>query len=185
MKPLKPSFEVEALVLPLLKESDGGRRASKRRLHGVNVEKVDSLSDCLRHAPPREPRPKKIWALQPRKSWRTLFSSLPRRSSHSSSPPTHTSHTFNMAPTPTVAKKNSKKGAASGGKGIKFVKGENFYRDAKGARRVKLLSKNGIASKAIRNAKGKIVQAQEFQSTEVVPGRIQPDRRWFGECMLR
>lgn len=90
-----------------------------------------------------------------------------------------------MAPTPTVAKKNSKKSQSTGGKGIKFVKGENFYRDAKGARRVKLLSKNGIASKAIRNAKGKIVQAQEFQSTEVTPGRIQPDRRWFGELTER
>jgi nuclear GTP-binding protein len=62
-------------------------------------------------------------------------------------------------------------------------RGENFYRDAKQARRVKLLSKEGIASKPIRNAKGDVTQTQEFQSREVVPGRVQPDRRWFGEWL--
>jgi nuclear GTP-binding protein len=65
--------------------------------------------------------------------------------------------------------------------GIKKVKGQNFYRDASQARRVKLLSKNGIASKAIRDKDGNIIQAQEFQSSEAKPGRVQPDRRWFGE----
>ncbi len=56
--------------------------------------------------------------------------------------------------------------------------GENFYRDAKSARRVNLLS--GKSSKAIRDADGKVIKAAEFQSSEVTPGRIQPDRRWFG-----
>lgn len=65
--------------------------------------------------------------------------------------------------------------------GLKKVKGENFYRDANKAKRVKLLSKNGIASKAIRDKDGNIIQAQEFQSSEAKPGRVQPDRRWFGE----
>ncbi|KDN37249.1 NGP1NT-domain-containing protein [Tilletiaria anomala UBC 951] len=68
--------------------------------------------------------------------------------------------------------------------GIKKVKGENFYRDAKGAKRVKLLAKNGIASKAIRDKDGNIIQAAEFQSSEAKPGRVQPDRRWFGNTRV-
>lgn len=56
--------------------------------------------------------------------------------------------------------------------------GENFYRDAKKAKRVNLLS--GKSGRAIRDADGKVIQAAEFQSTEVTPGRVQPDRRWFG-----
>ncbi|BGP47357.1 GTPase required for pre-60S ribosomal subunit nuclear export and maturation [Rhodotorula kratochvilovae] len=58
------------------------------------------------------------------------------------------------------------------------TKGENFYRDAKSARRVNLLS--GKSSRAIRDVDGKVLKAAEFQSTEVTPGRVQPDRRWFG-----
>lgn len=79
--------------------------------------------------------------------------------------------------------KTKSSSSPSGGKsnGLKKVKGENFYRDANKAKRVKLLSKNGIASKAIRDKDGKIIQAQEFQSSEAKPGRVQPDRRWFGE----
>ncbi|PWN43639.1 NGP1NT-domain-containing protein [Ceraceosorus guamensis] len=72
----------------------------------------------------------------------------------------------------------------TGGKGVKFVKGENFYRDAKQAKRVKLLSKNGIASKPIRDAAGNVTQAQEFQSSDATPGRVQPDRRWFGNTRV-
>ncbi|PWN20397.1 NGP1NT-domain-containing protein [Microstroma glucosiphilum] len=68
--------------------------------------------------------------------------------------------------------------------GLKKVKGQNFYRDASQARRVKLLSKNGIASKAIRDKDGNIIQAQEFQSSEAKPGRVQPDRRWFGNTRV-
>ncbi|TKY85160.1 hypothetical protein EX895_006240 [Sporisorium graminicola] len=68
--------------------------------------------------------------------------------------------------------------------GIKRVKGENFYRDAKKAKVVKLLSKEGIASKAIRDKSGKIIQAAEFQSSEAKPGRVQPDKRWFGNTRV-
>lgn len=39
---------------------------------------------------------------------------------------------------------------------------------------------SGKSSKAIRDKDGKVLQAAEFQSTEATPGRIQPDRRWFG-----
>lgn len=68
--------------------------------------------------------------------------------------------------------------------GIKRVKGENFYRDAKKAKVVKLLAKDGIASKAIRDKNGKIIQAAEFQSSEAKPGRVQPDKRWFGNTRV-
>ena len=37
--------------------------------------------------------------------------------------------------------------------------------------------------KAIRDSDGKIVKAAPYQSNEVTPGRVQPDRRWFGACL--
>ncbi|CAO1628446.1 unnamed protein product [Sympodiomycopsis kandeliae] len=79
---------------------------------------------------------------------------------------------------------SSKGKGGSPSNGLKKVKGENFYRDANKAKRVKLLSKNGIASKAIRDKDGNIIQAQEFQSSEAKPGRVQPDRRWFGNTRV-
>lgn len=60
------------------------------------------------------------------------------------------------------------------------VKGTNFYRDdAKKIKHLKMLSNGG---KATRDRDGKIIQEAPFQSKEVTPGRIQPDRRWFGEA---
>lgn len=61
---------------------------------------------------------------------------------------------------------------------LERVKGENFYRDAKKVARLKML--NG--GKPIRDKTGKIVQAAAFQKgeDETQPGRVQPDRRWFG-----
>jgi len=65
---------------------------------------------------------------------------------------------------------------------IKRVKGENFYRDAKKAAKVKMLS----GGKPVYGRDGKIVEAAAFQKTEAdaKPGRVQPDRRWFGEPLL-
>lgn len=62
---------------------------------------------------------------------------------------------------------------------LKRVKGENFYRDAKAASRLKML--NG--GKPVRDRDGKIIEAAAFQKgeDEAKPGRVQPDRRWFGE----
>jgi nuclear GTP-binding protein len=61
---------------------------------------------------------------------------------------------------------------------LKRVKGENFYRNAKQVSRLKML--NG--GKPIRDKDGKITQAAAFQKgeDETKPGRVQPDRRWFG-----
>ena len=63
----------------------------------------------------------------------------------------------------------------------KKTKGENFYRDAKSVKRLKMLS----GGKAVRDRDGKIIQAAAFQKTEAetTPGRVQPDRRWFGKSI--
>ncbi|KAF7977999.1 hypothetical protein HWV62_1849 [Athelia sp. TMB] len=65
---------------------------------------------------------------------------------------------------------------------LKRVKGENFYRDAKAASRVKML--NG--GKPVRDKNGRITQAAAFQKgeDETTPGRVQPDRRWFGNTRV-
>ncbi|KAF5376559.1 hypothetical protein D9757_008291 [Collybiopsis confluens] len=65
---------------------------------------------------------------------------------------------------------------------LKKVKGENFYRNAKQASRLKML--NG--GKPIRDKDGKIIQAAAFQKgeDETRPGRVQPDRRWFGNTRV-
>ncbi|KAL5533826.1 NOG2 [Sanghuangporus baumii] len=64
----------------------------------------------------------------------------------------------------------------------KSVKGENFYRDAKKVNRLKMLS----GGKPVRDREGKIIQAAAFQKTEAEtqPGRVQPDRRWFGNTRV-
>ena len=63
-----------------------------------------------------------------------------------------------------------------------LLAGENFYRDAKQASRVKML--NG--GKPVRDRDGKIIEAAAFQKgeKEAKPGRVQPDRRWFGELLV-
>ncbi|KAK9472666.1 NUC091 domain-containing protein [Dipodascopsis tothii] len=59
-------------------------------------------------------------------------------------------------------------------------KGENFYRDAKTAKRLKMYKEG----RARRNAKGEITQAASFQSTEVPTARVEPNRRWFGNTRV-
>ncbi|KAF5369521.1 hypothetical protein D9758_002588 [Tetrapyrgos nigripes] len=65
---------------------------------------------------------------------------------------------------------------------LKKVKGENFYRNAKQVSRLKML--NG--GKPVRDKDGKIIQAAAFQKgeDETKPGRVQPDRRWFGNTRV-
>jgi nuclear GTP-binding protein len=74
--------------------------------------------------------------------------------------------------------RSSSSTGASGGVSLKRVKGENFYRNAKDARRLKLLT----GGKPIRDKQGVIIQAAEYQKgeDETKPGRVAPDRRWFG-----
>ena len=71
--------------------------------------------------------------------------------------------------------------SASSSVSLKKVKGENFYRDAKKVTKLKMLT----GGKAVRDADGNIIQAAAFQKgeSETKPGRVQPDRRWFGESI--
>lgn len=84
-----------------------------------------------------------------------------------------------MAPILKKGSSDSKARSSSSKISLQKVKGTNFYRDAKGVGRLKML--NG--GKAIRDKDGKITQAAAFQKgeDETKPGRVQPDRRWFGE----
>ena len=60
------------------------------------------------------------------------------------------------------------------------VKGENFYRDAKKMKQVRMLK----GGKPVRNSQGKIIKAADYQSrlASGTVGRVQADRRWF--CMF-
>ncbi|KAF8712515.1 hypothetical protein AX14_013042 [Amanita brunnescens Koide BX004] len=82
-----------------------------------------------------------------------------------------------MAP---VKKSNPKSQSSS--VSLKKIKGENFYRNAKQVARLKLLT----GGKPIRDKDGNIIQAAAFQKgeSETKPGRVQPDRRWFGNTRV-
>lgn len=92
-----------------------------------------------------------------------------------------TTRSYEMAPT-----KKSSSGSKTRSSGsqisLQKIKGENFYRDAKQVKRLKMLS----GGKAVRDRDGKIIQAAAFQKgeDETMPGRVQPDRRWFGASSL-
>lgn len=60
------------------------------------------------------------------------------------------------------------------------VKGENFYRDAKKVRKVKMYT----SGKAVRNAKGEVIQAAYLQDTKAPVARVEPNRRWFGNTRV-
>ena len=76
----------------------------------------------------------------------------------------------------------SKTRSSSSNVSLAKVKGENFYRNAKQVGRLKMLS----GGKPIRDKEGKIIQAAAFQKgeDETKPGRVQPDRRWFGAISI-
>ncbi|RHZ63311.1 hypothetical protein Glove_330g23 [Diversispora epigaea] len=78
-----------------------------------------------------------------------------------------------------VAKEKNQNGGTSLGTNLK-VKGENFYRDAKKVKFLNMLK----GGKPIRNEKGKIVKSAPYQSREVTVGRVQPNRRWFGNTRV-
>lgn len=89
----------------------------------------------------------------------------------------------------TTAKTRSKPSSAGGGNtsggailkaGNLRVKGENFYHDKAKVQHLKLLK----GGKATRDARGRIIRAAAFQSTEAPTARIQPDRRWFGNTRV-
>lgn len=85
-----------------------------------------------------------------------------------------------MAPTK-KSSSDSKARSSTSQYPLQKVKGENFYRNAKQVKRLKMLT----GGKAVRDRDGKIIQAAAFQKgeDETMPGRVQPDRRWFGACL--
>ncbi|KAF9260830.1 NGP1NT-domain-containing protein [Marasmius fiardii PR-910] len=87
-----------------------------------------------------------------------------------------------MAPLKKSGSSSKTKSSSSSGVSLKKVKGENFYRNAKQVARLKML--NG--GKPVRDKDGKIIQAAAFQKgeDETKPGRVQPDRRWFGNTRV-
>lgn len=56
--------------------------------------------------------------------------------------------------------------------------GENHYRDAKKLKRLNMLKDKGTGQ---RDNAGNLVRPAPYQSSDVTPGMVQPDRRWFGE----
>ncbi|KAH9934093.1 NGP1NT-domain-containing protein [Epithele typhae] len=87
-----------------------------------------------------------------------------------------------MAPSKKSPASSKTKSSSSSTPYIKKVKGENFYHNAKTANRLKMLK----GGKAVRDKDGKIIQAAAFQKgeDETKPGRVQPDRRWFGNTRV-
>ncbi|XP_006453971.1 hypothetical protein AGABI2DRAFT_147333 [Agaricus bisporus var. bisporus H97] len=84
-----------------------------------------------------------------------------------------------MAPT---TKKGSSSSKTRSSVSLAKVKGENFYRDAKKISKLKMLK----GGKPVRDKEGNIIQAAAFQKgeDETKPGRVQPDRRWFGNTRV-
>ncbi|KAI8867049.1 NGP1NT-domain-containing protein [Ramicandelaber brevisporus] len=79
------------------------------------------------------------------------------------------------------SQRRSREKAENGGvPGNLRLKGENFYRDRKGVERLKMLT----GGRAVRNKDGKIIKEAVFQSKEAPVGRIDPNRRWFGNTRV-
>ncbi|KDR85512.1 hypothetical protein GALMADRAFT_366213 [Galerina marginata CBS 339.88] len=87
-----------------------------------------------------------------------------------------------MAPSKKPNHQSKTRSSTSSSVSLAKVKGENFYRNAKQVSRLKML--NG--GKPVRDKDGKIIQAAAFQKgeDETKPGRVQPDRRWFGNTRV-
>lgn len=89
----------------------------------------------------------------------------------------------------TFKKEKARKGRDSGSDnkggttlktGNLHVKGENFYRDAKKVKKLRMY-KDGRAQ---RNAKGDITKEASLQSSDIPTARVDPNRRWFGNTRV-
>src|ERR1700761_4445778 len=86
-----------------------------------------------------------------------------------------------MAPTKRLPS-GSKTRSSTSQESRQKTKGENFYRNAKQVKHLKMLT----GGKAVRDRDGKIIEAAAFQKgeDETTIGRVQPDRRWFGAFLV-
>ncbi|KAJ5980351.1 Nucleolar GTP-binding protein 2 [Penicillium waksmanii] len=78
------------------------------------------------------------------------------------------------------AARKVRQGKPDDGMGNVTTKGENFYRTAKQAKHLKMF-KDG---KPRRNAAGDITVSASFQSRDAPVGRIEPNRKWFGNTRV-
>ncbi|KAJ1981890.1 GTPase required for pre-60S ribosomal subunit nuclear export and maturation [Dimargaris cristalligena] len=60
------------------------------------------------------------------------------------------------------------------------LKGENFYHDNAKVRMRKMLT----GGRATRDRTGKIIKAAVYQSTDAPVGRVEPNRKWFGNTRV-
>ncbi|GEQ71894.1 hypothetical protein JCM33374_g5580 [Metschnikowia sp. JCM 33374] len=81
-----------------------------------------------------------------------------------------------------VQKKEKQRRTKEGDKrdGNLRVKGENFYRDAKKVKHLQMYK----TGRAVRNARGEIIQAAALQSTDAPVARVDPNRKWFGNTRV-
>ena len=77
-------------------------------------------------------------------------------------------------------KRREKQGKVGSGMNNVKTKGENFYRDAKKAKTLNMLT----GGKAQRSATGRIVKSAAYQSREKPKARVEPNRRWFGNTRV-
>lgn len=73
------------------------------------------------------------------------------------------------------ATRRERQGKTGDGMGNVHTKGENFYRSAKKVKTLNMFKEG----KAVRNARGDVVQAASFQSRDKPSARIEPHRKWF------
>lgn len=78
------------------------------------------------------------------------------------------------------ASRRESQGVGKNGTANVKVKGENFYRDAKKLKTLRMY-KDGRAQ---RDTAGKVVKAASFQSRETPNARIEPNRKWFGNTRV-
>ncbi|KAL9061110.1 MAG: hypothetical protein Q9162_000255 [Coniocarpon cinnabarinum] len=76
--------------------------------------------------------------------------------------------------------RKERQGKNADGMGNIKTKGENFYRNAKKAKRLSIEN----SGKARHNRKGDVVEAAAYQSKDKAPARIEPNRKWFGNTRV-
>jgi nuclear GTP-binding protein len=89
-----------------------------------------------------------------------------------------------MAPVKRSGSLQKTRSSSSKSPKVTAVKGENFYRNAKQVAQLKMLDAQWRQGHLRQD--GNIIQAAAFQKSEkdTKPGRIQPDRRWFGTFLV-
>ncbi|KAH9926424.1 NUC091 domain-containing protein [Fomitopsis serialis] len=86
-----------------------------------------------------------------------------------------------MAPSKKAPASSKARSSSSAEPHLKKVKGENFYRNAKASRAQDAQRRQGRARQGRQDHPGRGLPEGE---DETLPGRVQPDRRWFGNTRV-